>query len=108
VPKTYDVERTASSTNVAERTGYLHSENRSISYLFPYTNINSKWTRDLNIRPESLKLVQERAGNTLELIGIENYFITRTPMAQQLRERIDKSDYMKLKSFFTTKEMVTR
>jgi hypothetical protein len=49
--------------------------------------------------------VQERAGNMLELIGIGNEFLNRTQMAQQLRERIDKWDYMKLKSFCTTKEM---
>jgi hypothetical protein len=68
------------------------------------TSINSKWIKDHKIRPESLKLVQERAENTLELIGIRNDFLNRTQMAQQLKERIDKWDYMKLKSFCTTKE----
>jgi hypothetical protein len=38
--------------------------------LSPCTSINSKWIKDLNIRPETQKLVQERAGNTLEAIGI--------------------------------------
>jgi hypothetical protein len=46
--------------------------------------------------------VQERAGNTLELIGIDNEFLNRIQVVQQLRERIDKWDYMKLKSFCTT------
>jgi hypothetical protein len=55
-----------------------------------------------------LKLVQERAGNTLELTGTGNDFLNRTQMAQQPRERIDKWDYMKPKSFCTTKEMVTK
>jgi hypothetical protein len=67
------------------------------------TSINSKWIKDLNIRPDTLKLVQERAGNTLELIGIGNDFLNRTPAAQQLRERMDKWDFIKLKSFCTTK-----
>jgi hypothetical protein len=58
------------------------------------------------MRPETLKLVQERAGNTLEAIGIGNDLLSRTQMAQQLRGRIDKWDYMKFKSFCTTKEMV--
>jgi hypothetical protein len=44
----------------------------------------------------------------LELIGIGNDFLNRTPLAEQLRERMDKWDFMKLKSFCTTKEMVTR
>jgi hypothetical protein len=46
--------------------------------------------KDLNIRPETLKLVQERAGNTLESIGIGKGFLSRTPAAQLLRERMDK------------------
>jgi hypothetical protein len=52
-------------------------------------------------------LVQEREGNTLELIGVGKDFLSRTPAAQQLRERMDKWDFIKLKSFCTTKEMVS-
>jgi hypothetical protein len=72
---------------------------------FTHTSINSKWIKHLNIRPETLKLVQEREGNTLELIGISNDFLNRTQIAQWQRERTDKWDYMKLKSFCTTKKM---
>jgi hypothetical protein len=43
-------------------------------HLSPYSSINSKWIKDLNIRPKTLKLVQERAGNTLEVIGIGKDF----------------------------------
>jgi hypothetical protein len=67
-------------------------------YLLPCKNMNSKWIKDLNRGPETLKLVQERAGSTLEAIGIANDFLNKTQMAQQLRERIDKWDYMKLKA----------
>jgi hypothetical protein len=76
--------------------------------LSPCTSINSKWNEDLNIRSETLTLVQERAGNTLEAIGIGKEFLSRTLAAQQLRERRDKRDYLKLKSFCTTKEMVSK
>jgi hypothetical protein len=55
-----------------------------------------------------LQLVQERAGITLETIGIGKDFLSRTPSAQQLRDRVDKWDYMQLKSFCTTKEMVSK
>jgi hypothetical protein len=55
-----------------------------------------------------LKHVQERVGNRLEHTGIGNNFLNRTPMAQKVREKTDKWDYMKLKSFGTAKEMVTR
>jgi hypothetical protein len=70
--------------------------------------INSKWIKNLNIRPETLKLVQEGAGNTLEIIGIGKYFLNRTLAAQQLRERMDKWDFIKLKSSCTTKEMFSK
>jgi hypothetical protein len=53
-------------------------------------------------------LVQERAGNTLEVIGIGRDFLNRTPAAQQLRDHIDKWDFLKLKSFYPTKEMVSK
>jgi hypothetical protein len=70
--------------------------------------INSKWIKDLSIRPETVKLVQEGAGSTLKVIGIGKDFLNRTPAAQQLRERMDKWDFIKLKSFCTTKEMVSK
>jgi hypothetical protein len=72
------------------------------------TSINSKWIKNLNIRPETLKLVQEISGNTLEVIGIGKDFLNSTPAAQQVRERMDKCDFIKLKSFCTTKEMVSK
>jgi hypothetical protein len=50
--------------------------------LSPCTNINSKWIKDLNIKHETLKLVQERAGNTLETIGIDKDFLSGTHAAQ--------------------------
>jgi hypothetical protein len=55
-----------------------------------------------------LKPVQKRAGNTLKTIGIGKDFLSRTQVAQQLKERIDNWDYMKLKSFCTTKEMISK
>jgi hypothetical protein len=76
--------------------------------LSPCTSINSKWIKDLKIRHETLKLLQEGAGSTLELIGIDKHFLNRTPAAQQLRERMDKWDFIKLKRFCTTKEMVSK
>jgi hypothetical protein len=75
--------------------------------LSPCTSINSKVGKDLNVRLATLKLMQKRAGNTLEHAGIGNNFLNRTQVAQQLRERINKWDYTKLRSFCTIKEMVT-
>jgi hypothetical protein len=62
--------------------------------------------KDLNVKSETVKLLQERIGNPLEDIGIGNNFVKRTPVAQQLREKIDKWDCIKLKSFCIAKETV--
>jgi hypothetical protein len=77
-------------------------------HLSPCSTINSKWIKNLNIRPETLKLLQEGAGNTLKLIGIGKDFLNTTPAVQKLRERMDKWDFIKLKSFCTTKEIVSK
>jgi hypothetical protein len=74
-------------------------------FLQPYTDINSKWIKDLNIRPQTLNLVKERVGNTLELISIGKDFLIGTQAAQQLRDSIEKWDFIKLKTFCSTKEM---
>jgi hypothetical protein len=76
--------------------------------LSPYSSINSKWIKDLNIRSETLMLVQERVANTLEVIGIGKDFLNGTPAAQQLRDSIEKWDFIKLKSFCSIKEMVSK
>jgi hypothetical protein len=108
-PKTYDGEKTASSTNVAKKSGYPPAKKLKLDpCLSPCTSINSKWIKDLNIRSKTLNLVQERSGNTLEVIGIDKDFLNRTPAAQQLKERMDKWDYIKLNSIYTTKEMVSK
>jgi hypothetical protein len=77
-------------------------------HLSPCSTINSNWIKNLNIRPETLKLLQEGAGNTLKLIGIGKDFLNTTPAVQKLRERMDKWDFIKLKSFCTTKEIVSK
>jgi hypothetical protein len=51
--------------------------------LSPYTTINSKWIKDLNIRPQTLKVVQERVENILELIGIGKDFLSGTPATKR-------------------------
>jgi hypothetical protein len=61
-----------------------------------------------NNKAWNLKQLQEVAGNTLEYIGIGNNFLCRTQKAQHLRERMNKWDFIKLKSFCIAKETVTR
>jgi hypothetical protein len=69
---------------------------------------NSKCIKDVNIRLQTLKSVQERVGNTLEIIGKGQDFLNGTPAAQQLRDSIDKWDFIQLKSFCSKKEMVSK
>jgi hypothetical protein len=76
--------------------------------LSPCTKINSKWIKDLNIRPEALKQWQEAVGNTLEQIGIGNDFLNRTQKTHRLKETMNKWNRIKLKSLWTAKETVTR
>jgi hypothetical protein len=55
----------------------------------PCTKVNSMWIKDLNIRYETLKQLQEVLGSTLKNIVIDNDFLNGTPMTQQLRERMN-------------------
>jgi hypothetical protein len=100
--------KTASSTNVTGKTVFACRKVKVDPCLSPCASINSKWIIDLNARSETLKLVQERAGNILEAIGIGKDYLSRTQLAQQLKERVEKWDYMKLKIFCTTKEIVSK
>jgi hypothetical protein len=109
VLKIYDGEKTASSLfNKCCWGKWLSVYKKLDPYLSSCTCTNSKLIKDLNIRPETLKLVEQRAGNTMEVIGIGKDFLNRTPAAQHLRERIDKFDFIKLKSFCTTNQNHTK
>jgi hypothetical protein len=60
----------------------MSSYSNVAGYKTPCISINSKWIKDLNIRPDILQSIQERAGSTLNAIGISKDFISRTQMAQ--------------------------
>jgi hypothetical protein len=68
-------------------------------YLCPCTKINSKWIKDFNVRPETLKLPQGKNRENFGDIGLGNYFLNRIPIAQEIRTRIGKWECTKLKSF---------
>jgi hypothetical protein len=68
--------KTACSTNVIGKCGYPSAKKTRTRS--PHTGINSKWIKDLNIRLETLKSIQKRAGNTLEVVGIGKDFLNRT------------------------------
>ena len=77
------------------------AESRPLSA--PYTKINSRWFKDLNIRPNSIKTLEENLGKTIQDIGIGKDFMAKTPKAMAKKAKIDKWNLIKLKSFCTAK-----
>ena len=65
----------------------------------PCTKLKSKKIKDLNIKPDTVNLIEEKVGKNLDLIGTAGNFLNTTPMAHALRSTIDKWDLMKLGSF---------
>ena len=76
--------------------------------LTPYTKVNSKWIKDLNVRPESIKLLEEKIGKTLSDINHSRILYDPPPRIVEIKAKINKWDLMKLKSFCTTKETISK
>ena len=104
----YNGEKTISLTSGAEKTGQaLMKEWNWEHFLTPYTKINSKWIKDLNGRPETIKLLEENIGKTLSDINHSRILYDPPPRILEIKAKINKWDLIKLKSFCTTKETIS-
>ena len=80
-----------------------------LDYLLrPHTRINSKWIKDLNVRPQTIKLLEEDIGSKILDIAHSNVLLYTFPQAREPKEKINKCDYIKLKHFWTAKEIINK
>ena len=73
-----------------------------------YTKINSKWIKDLNVRPDTIKLLEENIGRTHFDINHSRIFFDPLPRVMEIKTKINKWDLMTLKSFCTAKEIINQ
>ena len=77
-------------------------------FLTPYTKKNSKWIKDINVKPETIKLLEENIGRTLNDINQSEILYDPPPRVMEIKTKGNKWDLIKLKSFCTEKETVSK
>ena len=105
MPRTYNSKRTVSSINVGKLDSHMPKNETGPPSQTTDKKINSKWIEDLNIRPETVKLLEENTGKKLFDNGLGNSFLDMTSKVQATKAKIDKWNYITPTSFCTAKEI---
>ena len=76
--------------------------------LTPYTKINSKWMKDLNVRQESIKILEENTGNSLSELGHSNFLQDKSMKARETKAKMNYWYFINIRSFCTAKDTVNK
>ena len=105
----YSGAKIVSSISGASTTGQAICKRMKLEhFLMPHTKINSKWIKDLNVRAETIKLLEENIGRTLNNINQSTISYDSPPRMMEIKAKINRWDLIKLKSFCTVKETTNK
>ena len=107
--KKYNGEKTISLTSGPGKNWSTTCKRMKLEcFLTPYTKINSKWIKHLNVRPEPVKLLEENTGRTLSDLNHSKILYDSPARAMEIKTKITKWDLIKLKSFCTAQETISK